>query len=148
MNIKDLYDLDYEKVKSLRSCIGLLWHLRLNHASKAYLEIAAKVIPCLNNVKFESEIFDCLECKLAKQTCLPYQTTRLWRSVPLTLVHSDLMGPINHGAYDLNARYIVVFIDDYSRFACAYALVDKTTVHFAFNEDCHLQWILIDTPFW
>lgn len=134
MNIKDLYELDNAKVEGLRNRIGLLWHLRLNHASKSYLEAASKIIPCLKNIKFTDDIFDCVECKLGKISKQPSNTTRCRRSKLLTLVHSDLMGPINPSSFERKSRYIVTFIDDFSRYAVAYGIIDKTQVHMAFNQ--------------
>jgi len=45
MTLSDLDEIDKMRIQSLRDCEGLLWHLRFNHASKRYLEMAAKIIP-------------------------------------------------------------------------------------------------------
>ncbi|CAA9995503.1 unnamed protein product, partial [Nesidiocoris tenuis] len=42
VNEEDLKNLNVQRSESLRDCVGFLWHLRLNHASKGYLEQAAK----------------------------------------------------------------------------------------------------------
>lgn len=49
-------------LKSLKEDKGLLWHVRLGHVSKQYLEKASKSIPELRYVKFNSSIQDCGIC--------------------------------------------------------------------------------------
>lgn len=99
MSENDLNAIDETRVKSLRECEGLLWHLRLNHASKGYLQIAAKVIPEIKQVRFIPEILDCEACKLAKAKRKPYLKERTRAEEPLQQIHSDLMGPIKPCSY-------------------------------------------------
>lgn len=115
--------------RSLRDSPGLLWHKRLNHISKGELEIAAKRIPCLKNVKFGSEIMDCFSCPQAKLNCLPYKSKRFRYTSPMVLIHSDTMGQISPPTYLHKLKYAVTFIDDYSRFAMVYTTDNKTEVH-------------------
>lgn len=59
-----------------RDSQGLKWHLRLNHVSKKYLEIAAKVVPELKGIKFGSEVLDCADCRRAKAKRQPCKEKR------------------------------------------------------------------------
>jgi hypothetical protein len=56
MELKDLQVLDENKIASLKEDIGLMWHYRLSHVSKAYLENLAKTVPELKGVKFTNSI--------------------------------------------------------------------------------------------
>lgn len=134
IKLNDLRELDENKVLSLKENIGLIWHYRLAHASKGYLEAAAKIIPELRGVKFDASITDCEICKRAKMRRVPSKTVRYRFKVPLQLLSTDVMGPISPGTYKFGARYIVTFIDDTTRYAWAYPMVDKTMVHIAFGK--------------
>lgn len=92
-----------------------------------------KTLSEFKNIKFGSEIIDCEVCKRAKMTKVPSQTTRYRYEKPLMLVHTDVMGPISPGTYKYGAKYVVSFIDDFSRYAWAYPIVDKHSVHIAFQ---------------
>ncbi len=126
---EDLKAIEANRTK--RECEGLLWHYRLNHASKDYLEIAAKNYPSLEKVNFPDDIRDCEVCKMAKAKRKPFVKKRTRAEKSLQRIHSDLMGPIKPYSIKKSYRYIVTFIDDYSRFAVAFPLQDKTLVHVA-----------------
>ncbi|CAB0001504.1 unnamed protein product, partial [Nesidiocoris tenuis] len=140
---------------SLRDDLGLLWHLRLNHASKSYLEKAAKCIQSLKNVKFNNNILDCSSCKMAKAKRKPCNDVRIRSEIPFHRMWSDLMGPIKPNAYRTQNKYVVSFTDDASRYAMAYEIPDKTKVHQALvkcldeirvlkGPECKLVQILTD----
>ena len=131
MKVHDLLQLDEERVKSLRDNIPLLWHYRLNHISKEGLQEAAKTIKELKGVTFGNEIVDCETCKMGKIKRRPSNTKRERRIDALALVHTDLMGPIEPTTFKFGNKYIVTFIDDYTRYAWTYAIYDKTQVHLA-----------------
>lgn len=54
MRIVDLMELNKKKIQSLKDDIGLLWHCRLGHISRTYLEKSAKVLPELKNIKLNN----------------------------------------------------------------------------------------------
>jgi len=65
----------------------------------------------------------CLVCKQHRDT-LPKHST--WRaSTKLQLIHADICGPISP-SFHSNKRYILSFIDDYSRKAWVYFLHEKS----------------------
>lgn len=130
MNQKDLKYLDNEQVLNLRNQIDLLWHYRLNHSSKMYLEIVSNVIPNLKGVKFDSNIINCEICNVAKIKQNPSTEQRARSNKPLKLIRTDLMSVVRKDL-QTNSRQIVTFTDDYSQFATAYNSVDKISVHFA-----------------
>lgn len=134
MELNDIQQLNNRKVESLKNDIGLLWHYRLGHVSKSYLEKAAKLIPELKNVKFTKAITDCEVCARAKITRQPCNTKRYQYNEPLKLIHTDVMGPISPCTYKYGARYIITFVDDYTRYAWAYPMADKKGVHIALSK--------------
>ena len=97
MKLYDLQELNKDKVLSLRNNIGLIWHHRLAHVSKGYLETAAKMLPELKGVKFDIAFTECEICKKAKMKRVPPNTVQHRYEEPLKLVHTDLMGPISPG---------------------------------------------------
>ncbi len=134
MRLSDLKKLRENEVESIKNDIGLLWHLRLGHVSRTYLEHASKTIPELKGVKFQNSITDCEVCKKAKMHRLPFKTTRFRYDEPMRLIHTDVMGPIVPPTYKYGACYIVVFIDDCTRYAWAYPMNNKSDVHIAFEK--------------
>lgn len=104
---------------------AMLWHVRLGHASLNYLKKLQKIYKSLENVKFDNSILECETCIMAKMEKLPFKETRKRAERPLQVIHTDTMGPISPTSYPGFKRYIVVFIDDYSRFARAYAVKTK-----------------------
>ena len=111
-----------------------LWHKRLGHInfqSLYYLSQRNMVIglPLLKKIQPT-----CEACMLGKQHIhpipkhvLPY-TTR-----PLELIHSDLCGPLPHTSLKGN-RYVLTFIDDFSRRTWVYFLDVKSDTFITFQD--------------
>lgn len=67
----------------------------------------------------------CADCINEKQHYDPIPSKSNWRATQkLELIHSDICGPINPIS-NSNKRYILLLIDDYSRKAWVYFLVEK-----------------------
>ncbi|XP_071573295.1 uncharacterized protein [Temnothorax nylanderi] len=115
-----------EKVKKLEKINeAMLWHVRLGHASLNYLRQLQKVEKRLENVKFDNSILECEVCIMAKMAKLPFKENRNRAQRPLQVIHTDIMGPIKPTSYPGQKRFIITFIDDYSRLAKAYSLKTK-----------------------
>lgn len=68
----------------------------------------------------------CNDCISGKQHRDSFPKRSTWRATQkLELVHEDICGPITP-ASSSNKRYIFIFIDDYSRKAWAYFLMEKS----------------------
>ena len=105
---------------------GMLWHIRLGHASLDYLRKLQKRDPILENVKFDDSIRDCEVCILSKMEKLPFKEVRTRAENVLQRIHTDMMGPITPRSYPSGFKYILTFVDDYSRFAKIYSIGKKS----------------------
>ncbi|OXU18496.1 hypothetical protein TSAR_013668 [Trichomalopsis sarcophagae] len=94
---------------------AMLWHIRLGHASLNYLKMLQKKEKILKHVKFDESIRDCEECILSKMEKLPFKQNKSRAERPLQIIHSDLMGPIKPTSWLGGKKYIMMFVDDYSR---------------------------------
>ena len=105
---------------------GMLWHTRLGHASLEYLKQLQKSEERLEKVKFDKEISECKICIVAKMESLSFRDKRFRAIRPLHTIHTDIMGPIKPASFPGDSKFILVFIDDYSRYARAYCVNTKT----------------------
>lgn len=63
-------------------------------------------------------------CLGLKQTRTPFRKERTKATRPLELVHTDICGPVDSVTWD-NKRYMITFIDDYTRFVMVYLIESK-----------------------
>ena len=73
----------------------------------------------LGSVNFQS--FDCVSCRLGKQTHLSFNKSESFSSAPFDLVHYDIWGPAPIPT-EGGSHYFVIFMDDYSRYTWIYLL--------------------------
>lgn len=75
---------------------------------------------------FDVQSFTCSDCLIGKQQRNPIPKKSMWRAKEtLELIHSDICGPISPMTTN-GKRYILCFIDDYSRKAWVYFLKAKS----------------------
>ena len=134
MREQDLQAIDINRTRNYKESEAILWHLRLNHLSKMYLQLAAKILPELSGIKFTEEIENCEDCKLGKLKRKPFKEMRLRATKILESIHSDMMGEISPPGAHTGAKYIVTFTDDYSRYSLVYVMSAKTEVHIALKS--------------
>lgn len=103
-----------------------LWHCRYGHLSHKGLRTLQfkKMVRGLPQLPASS--VTCADCMIGKQhrDPIPKKSTRR-ASEKLQLIHADLCGPISP-ASNSNKRYSLCFIDDFSRKAWVYFLVEKS----------------------
>lgn len=104
-----------------------LWHARMRHPSEDSLYKTRHARNGMPVVKQGIKTL-CGGCLKGKQTVTVFPSHSLSRtSCVLELVHMDVMGPmrtISKGG----ARYILTLVDDYSRYAVAFMLKNKSQV--------------------
>lgn len=118
--------LSQPSLNTVEEAISLnLWHKRLGHMSEKGLTTLAKkdVISVAKDVILDS----CEHCLFGKQHRVSFSSTRKLRSDLLSLVHSDVCGPIEEESLG-GSRYFVTFIDDASRKVWVYCLRTKDQV--------------------
>ena len=130
INLEDVPENLYISKKApernlVRITEGMLWHNRLAHPSLEYLRKLKKSEDSLKNVNFEESLKNCETCVLSKMSRQPCKEIRTRADYPLQRIHSDIMGPISPHSFPGKNRFIIVFIDDFSRFAKVYTLKSK-----------------------
>ena len=88
------------------------------------IELAKQYPKILNKVEVakDSSVAKCEICLIAKSTKLPFGNTRTRAQRPLQIIHADTMGPISPVSHPNGYKFVVVFVDDYSRTALAYPM--------------------------
>ena len=126
-----LYKVDL-KVESTK-CLQLValsnstkWHTRLGHINLETIKsmVTKELVVGIPSVPKEKEI--CASCLLGKQARQAFpKATRYRASQILELIHVDLCGPISPPT-TAQRRYILVLIDDYSRFMQSFLFKEKS----------------------
>nr|GEY24725.1 retrovirus-related Pol polyprotein from transposon TNT 1-94 [Tanacetum cinerariifolium] len=103
-----------------------LWHRRISHLNFDYINLLSKkdVVIGLLKIKYIKDQL-CSSCEVSKAKRNSFKS----KSVPsltgrLNLLHMDLCGPMRVASINLK-KYILIIIDDYSRFTCTLFLHSK-----------------------
>lgn len=111
-----------------------LWHCRYGHLNHDGLRMLAhkKMVVGLPNLKLTKEL--CTTCLIGKQHRESMPKRSSWRALKqLQLVHSDICGPITPASHS-DKRYILSFIDDFSRKTWVYFLNEKSEAFTTFKS--------------
>ena len=119
-----------------------LWHCKLGHNNKRDVQKLSKSVQGrkMHNSSISESFFDiCAANELNRKP--PSSKMALRMSSKLELVYSDVRGPMETTSFG-GPRYIVSFIDSYSRCARAYFMKHKSEVlekfrHFCMDEGVH-----------
>ena len=111
-----------------------LWHARLGHVSFHKLKVMMKktMLRGLPQLDVRTET-DCAGCQYGKAHQLPYEDSKFKTYAPLELVHSDVFGPVKQPSIG-GMRYMVTFIDDFSRYVWVFFMKEKSETFEKFNE--------------
>lgn len=111
-----------------------LWHARLGHAGYANYLKTQQVVKGLPSIKRDDPKL-CGGCMKGKKTVqsFPKSTPVVKSTQLLQLVHSDVMGPMQIPSSG-GAKYVLIFVDDYSRYVTGYFLKKKSEVPDRFRE--------------
>lgn len=103
-----------------------LWHERYGHLSHRGMRTLQSKGMVRGLLDFEAQMFTCSDCLVGKQPRKPMPKKSTWRAKGvLELIHSDICGPISPIS-NSGMRYILSFIDDYSRKVWVYFLNEKS----------------------
>ena len=111
-----------------------LWHARLGHVSYHKLKIMMKkaMLKDLPQLDVREDVI-CAGCQYGKAHQLPYVESKFRAKEPLELVHSDVFGRVKQASIS-GMRYMVTFIDDYSRYVWVDFMKQKSETLSKFKE--------------
>lgn len=119
---------------SKQSETAMTWHRRLGHLN--YQTMIKMRNGAVSGIEFQDDLDDVKKCEIcayAKQSRLPFENSTSETSHVLELIHSDICGPMETQSIG-KARYILTFIDDYTRKVFCYYLHSKSQVYETFIE--------------
>jgi hypothetical protein len=105
-----------------------IWHERFGHLNFIYMQQLSKqiLVDGLPYIHFSKGV--CEGCVLGKYPQEKFDKGKTQRAfAPLDLIHSDLMGPFPHPSIR-KVRFVLIFVDDFSRFTWIYFLMQKFEV--------------------
>ncbi|KAE8732274.1 hypothetical protein F3Y22_tig00002237pilonHSYRG01326 [Hibiscus syriacus] len=111
-----------------------LWHMRLGHVSYSKLSVMVKksMLKGLPQLDVRTDTV-CAGCQYGKAHQLPYDESKFKAKEPLELVHSDVFGPVKQQSIS-GMRYMVTFIDDFSRYVWVFFMKEKSITFSKFKE--------------
>nr|DAD23742.1 TPA_asm: hypothetical protein HUJ06_025205 [Nelumbo nucifera] len=111
-----------------------LWHMRLGHASYSKLNVMMKrsMLKGLPQLEVNADTV-CAGCQYGKTHQLPYEESKFKAKEPLELIHSNVFGPIKQASIG-GMKYMVTFVDDFSRYVWVYFMRQKSETLSKFNE--------------
>ncbi|CAA7062104.1 unnamed protein product [Microthlaspi erraticum] len=120
-------------LQSISEDLPKLWHERYGHLSHRGM----KTLQSKNMVRglpvFDIQTFTCSDCLVGKQPRSSIPKRSSWRAKGvLEMLHSDICGPISPMTTS-GKRYILTFIDDYSRKSWVYFLSEKSETFSSFK---------------
>jgi len=111
-----------------------LWHFRYGHLNFSGLKTLQQkdMVIGLPKIHIPSQI--CEECVVSKQHRSQFPQGKSWRAKRvLELVQSDICGPINPSS-NRGKRYLITFIDDFTRKTWVYFLQQKLEAFYVFKS--------------
>ncbi|KAG3038242.1 hypothetical protein PC119_g2978 [Phytophthora cactorum] len=104
-----------------------LWHARMVHPNKDALAKTQRVTTGIPSVRKGIGTL-CGGCMKEKQTVTAFPSRSMTKTKRvLELVHTDVMRPMRTPTTG-GAKYVLTFVDDYSRYVAAYFMKNKSEV--------------------
>ena len=115
------------------------WHCRYGHLNYGYMnQLVNKHM--VEGLESSGKQFDteCESCTMGKMTRMPFPKKSPHKSTePLKVIHSDVCGPMAINSLG-GSRYMLSFIDDFSRYSFVYFIKSKDEVFGKFREFVNL----------
>nr|GFA71167.1 hypothetical protein [Tanacetum cinerariifolium] len=116
-------DLNGNDLLTASSSQAWLWHHRLSHLNFDTINLLSKYDIVIGELKFVKDHL-CSSCELGKSKRKSFHTKLTPSSKRrLQLLHMDLCGPMQVASTN-GKRYVLVIVDDYSRYTWTYFLRD------------------------
>lgn len=110
---------------------AMIWHVRFGHASVAYLKALQLKFPDMKNLQsaqFNESTVHCEVClylaSKSSSSNMQWPTPQGHATERLEIIHSDVIGPFFSSSYPKGYNFYSVFVDDYSRLAMVYPMVE------------------------
>lgn len=115
------------------TCDIYTWHRRLGHVN--YSDLAKMKNGAVMDLIYSGKDTqtNCEACMQGKQSRKPFNNVGSRANELLSVVHSDVCGPMETTSIG-GARYVVVFIDDFSRMTFTYCVKAKSDVFDVFEH--------------
>lgn len=130
-----LYKLDCAKIPVGRAMTTIdsfeLWHRRLAHICKNSMNQVQNSTLGVNYSDVSEN--GCIVCCKGKQTRIITKSAGTRAENLLDIIHSDVLGPISTKSFS-GARFLLVFVDDFSRKVFAIPIVHKSDVFEKFKQ--------------
>ncbi|KAJ9565416.1 hypothetical protein OSB04_001382 [Centaurea solstitialis] len=135
--VESVYVLSAESAyveKTRKNETADLWHARLGHVGYHKLKVIMEksMLNGLPQLDVKTDVV-CAGCQYGKAHQLPYKESKFRAHKPLELVHSDVFGPVKQTSIS-GMRYMVTFIDDYSRYVWVFFMKEKSDTFSKFKE--------------
>lgn len=125
------------KEKAFNPSLINLWHRRFMHvavSSLMNLKLADAVYGFTLPKRGIRSKFKCSDCCISNANVLPFPKKSVFRAKEhLVVIHSDIAGPFRTPSLG-NKRYLLSFIDDYTRYVYVYYLKYKSEVFEVFKN--------------
>lgn len=106
---------------------GEIWHKRMGHISSSYLAKLPQVTTGVGDLSCELTKANCEICAKSKMTRKACTKDRERATRPCQLLHSDLL-TISPPTFSQKNKYVLVLVDDYSRYSQLFIMKSKTEV--------------------
>lgn len=117
-----------------QKCSAITWHRRLGHLNvQSMKKMRDGAVDGIDFDDDDAAIQQCETCAKGKQTRSVFKASKTSTSRALELIHSDLMGPMETKSIG-QAKYILTFVDDFTKKVFVYFLRSKSDVLAMFIE--------------
>jgi len=120
--------------KTRRNETANLWHMQLGHVSHSKLDVMMKrsMLKGLPQLEVAKDTV-CAGYQYGKAHQLPFKESKFKVNEPLELVYSGVFGPVKQDSIS-GRKYVVTFIDDFSRYVSIYFIKEKFETLSKFKE--------------
>lgn len=109
-----------------------LWHRRLAHLGQNYINLLKNMVTGIEFKNVE-KLAPCIPCINGKTCKSPFKNKGTRARQILEIVHTDICGPMEESSF-AGSRYMLLFIDDYTRKTHVYFLKNKCQTFEKFRE--------------